>query len=328
MDFFISSFDCLINNTHLHPFEKSNLTTFESLKLLIKPMLRFILFFAFSIFIYQAFAQIVGVRADYDAAGNCNFTAYNNAPTPMFLNIEFADLQNTTFNENLPYVKMLMPGLNNLFVLIRYPDSDVPRFNYQIRSYRSNPIANVNLDFPYLIPLASGKTATVFDVENIDGFWGDEKIKNWAATGFNARPGDSVYAARQGEIVEIEGNVRIGDPEFWYNTWTNSITVLQPDGSLITYKNVIDRYHKLKLNQKIFAGQLLGEVAPYTAGVIVLIYHNSLRNDDFLFVIPQFVTEPGKVEMVNQSMNINVIHPNEVRALEMTKKEQRKVLNK
>lgn len=290
-------------------------------------MFKSILFFVLLFFCVQLSAQIVGVRADYDGVGNCIFTAYDNASTPMFLNIEFADLQNTTFNETLPYVKKLTPGSNTLFMLVRDPDADVPRFNYQIRSYRSNPIADVDLDFPYLIPFVSGKMVTVFDVKNIDDFWGEKKFKSWAATGFNAQPGEAVYAARQGEIVEIVGKERNDDPESWYNTWTNVITLLQPDGTLITYKNVIvNKSFKLKLNQKIYAGQVLGEVAPNSDGIVILIYHNMLESDDLLFVIPQFVTEPGKIEMVNQSMNIKVVHPNDVRGLEMTKKEKRKIL--
>ena len=129
-----------------------------------------------------------------------------------------------------------------------------------------------------------------------------------------------------GLIVEIAEQTRTNNPEFWYNTWTNIITVLQPDGTLISYKNVVDRDHKLKINQRIFAGQVLGEVAPDSNGIIILIYHNSNINNDLLFNIPQFFIEPGKVEMVNSSMTINVVHPNEIRGLEMTKREQRKML--
>src|SRR5680860_145190 len=104
-------------------------------------------------------AQLIEVQADYNAVGDCIFSAHNNAKTPLFLNIDFADLENTTFNETLPYIKKLTPGFNSLFTLPRDLDSDVPRFNYQMKSYRSNPTASVNLDFPYLIPFATGTKA-------------------------------------------------------------------------------------------------------------------------------------------------------------------------
>ena len=168
---------------------------------------------------------------------------------------------------------------------------------------------------------------TVFDVKNIDDFWGEKNLKVGLLQVLMHNPVKLFMRARQGEIVEIVGKERNDDPESWYNTWTNVITLLQPDGTLITYKNVIvNKSFKLKLNQKIFSGQVLGEVAPNSDGIVILIYHNILESDDLLFVIPQFVTEPGKIEMVNQSMNIKVVHPKEIRGLEMTKREQRKFL--
>ncbi len=272
-------------------------------------------------------AQLAEVVNNYTSGGDVIFGATNFTKTPVFLKVEFTELQNTTNDEIRIYYRKLLPGYNNIFNLTRRVGASSPYFYYNVKAYRSDPAVNINLDFPYLIPLAPGKTVTVFDVNNIDGFWGDMKLKSWAATGFNAQPGEKVYAARQGEIVEVTGDVRDDNPDFWYNAWTNIITVLQPDGTLISYKNVIDPNHKLKLNQKIYAGQVLGEVAPDSDGIIILIYHNTIQNDDLMFVIPQFVVEPGKIEMVNKSMKISVVHPTEIRGLEMTKKEQRKILN-
>lgn len=271
-------------------------------------------------------AQRIEVQTDYNGIGDCIFSAHNNSTTPVFLKIDFADLENTTFNEPLPYIKKLEPGFNSLFTLERDLDADIPRFNYQLKSYRSNPAADVNLDFPYLIPLTPGSKANVFDVKSIAGFWGNKEPKSWVAIGFMVKPKDAVYASRQGEIVEIVRNDREGDSENWYHTWTNSITLLQPDGTLICYKNVIDKNKKLKLNQKIYAGQLLGEVAPNSEELILLMYQNSLSSTDLVFIIPQFLTELDKIEIVNPAMNIKVIHPTEIRGLEMTRKEKKKIL--
>lgn len=284
-----------------------------------------VLFFVFMLL--NSKAQLVEVQADFNAMGDCIFSAHNNAKTPIYLNIDFADLQNTTFNETLPYIKKLTPGFNNLFILSRDVDSDVPRFNYQMKSYRSNPAANVNLDFPYLIPFEPGTKAKVFDVENISGFWGDNEPKSWMATGFVTKPGIPVYASRQGEIVEIVGATRTGDPQFWYNTWTYSITVLQPDGTLISYKNVIDKNKTWSINETVYAGQILGEVAPGASELILLIYQNTLSSADLLFIIPQFAVAPGKIQIVNPALDIEVVHPIEIRGLEMTKKEKKKILN-
>lgn len=284
---------------------------------------------SFVLFIFSCFSgysQLIEVQADYNSVGDCVFSAHNNTKMPLFLNIDFADLQNTTFNETLPYIKKLTPGFNSLFTLQRDVDADVPRFNYQIKSYRSDPAANVDLDFPYLVPFAPGSKITPFDVKTIIGFLGNSEPKSWMASGFKAQPGTPVYASRKGEIVEITGATRTGDPQFWYNAWLNSITILQPDGTLICYKNVSDRNNSLKLGETVYPGKPIGDVARNESEIIILIYQNTLSSPDFLFIIPQFVTAPGKLQIVNPSMNIEVVHPTEIRGLEMSKKEKKKFL--
>jgi len=271
-------------------------------------------------------AQLVDVQYNYNNVGDCIFGASNNSKTPIYLNLFFTNLENTRFTETLPYVKKLDPGYTGLFTLLRESDIGAPQFIFEIKTFRSNPVADVNLDFPYMIPFAPGSIVKPVDVKNIDGFWGTEEPKSWKATGFIAKSGETVYSARQGQIVEIVGATRSEDSKTWYHTWTNALTVLQPDGTLITYKNVIDKDKILELNQKIYAGQVLGEVAPNSTEVILMIYHNTLSSPDLQFIIPLFVTAPGKTEILNSALNIDVVHPNEIRGLEMTKKEQKKLL--
>jgi hypothetical protein len=271
-------------------------------------------------------AQLVDVQYDYNNVGDCTFWAVNNSKTPIYLNLVFSSIENTRFTEPLPYVKKLDPGNNGLFTLLREPNLSAPYFIFDVKTFRSNPVADVNLDFPYLVPFAPGSIVEPVDINDITGFWGNETPKSWKATGFMANPGDPVYAVRQGQIVEIVGETRGGDAKFWYHTWTNAITLLQPDGTLITYKNVIDKDKKLELNQKIQAGEILGEVAPNSSEIIILIYNSTLSSPDLQFVIPLFVTAPGKTEILNSALKIVVVHPNEIRGLEMTKKEQKKLL--
>ena len=270
-------------------------------------------------------AQFVEVQYNFNNIGDCIFGASNNSKTPVFLNLSFTNIEYTTFEEPLPYVKKLDPGYTGLFTLLREEEM-APQFIFDIKTYRSNPLPDVNLDYPYLIPFAPGTSVKPLDVNNMAGFWGAEEPKSWKATGFSANPGEPVYAARQGQIVEIVGESRSGDPKSWYHTWTNAITLLQPDGTLITYKNVIDKDKKLELNQKIQAGEILGEVAPNSSEIVLMIYHNTLNSADLQFIIPLFVTAHGKTEILNSALNIDVVHPLEIRGLEMSKKEIKKIL--
>jgi len=290
-------------------------------------MQKIILFLVLCYSFFGSNAQLIDVQYDYNNVGDCNFGATNNSKTPLFLNLFFTNIENTSFNEPLPYIKKLEPGFTALFTLQRDLNTDAPKFIFDIKTFKSNPVADINLDFPYLIPFAPGTMVKPVDIKNIIGFWGAKEPESWKATGFMTKPGEPVYAARQGQIVEIVGEIRSGDSKTWYHTWTNSITLLQPDGTLITYKNVVDKDNKLELNQKIYAGQILGEVAANSSEIVLLIYHNVLNSVELHFVIPLFVTASGKTEILNSALNIEVVHPNEIRGLEMTKKEIKKMLN-
>ncbi len=291
--------------------------------------MRKLLLTTFSIFcFYILSAQSVEVQADYNSVGDCLFSAYNNSKVPVFLHLKFGDLQNTSFSEPVPYVKQLTPGFNDLFTLLRYEGEDVPRFNYEIKMFRSNPLAKIDFDFPYLIPFQEGKEATFFDVENINGFWGQDKLTSWTAVGFRAESGEEVFASRSGIVVEIVGAERKGDAASWYNTWTNTVTVLQPDGTLLCYHNLTINEKTFKPGDKIYAGQKLGQVRRGVNNLVLIIYYTSLFSDDPKFIIPKFIHDDGNKDILNSTTPYVVSHPYEVRALEMTKKEQRQVLGK
>jgi len=278
-------------------------------------------------FVCVANAQLAEVEYNYNNNGDCIVGAHNHTKTPLYLNLTFTSLENTTFREPLPYVKKLDPGFNSLFILPRAAE-EAPRFIFDIKTFRSNPLPEINLNFPYLIPFQPGTTVQPVDVKSMDGFWGPDIPKNWRATGFKAQPGEGIFAARQGQIVEISGAKKSENTQTWYNTQINSITLLQSDGTLITYKNVIDKEQKLALNQIVQAGEKLGEVVLGVSEIVVVVYYFSLYADGLQFIIPQFLTAPDKTEIVNQAQTIQVVHPHEVRGLEMTKKEQKNLLKK
>jgi murein DD-endopeptidase MepM/ murein hydrolase activator NlpD len=278
--------------------------------------------------ITSAFSQPVEVQANYNSVGDVEFVAYNNTEAPLFLNIDFADLENTSFNEPLPYIKMLEPGFNNLFILHRDMDADVPRFNYQIKYYRSDPSSLADLDFPYLIPLKPGGSAKVRDVNDISGFLGSKEPGSWNATGFLVNSGSQVYACRTGTVVEIAGSQRSGDPQNWYHAWTSTITLLQADGTLICYRNIVDKDKNLKVGDKVFAGQVLGNVTPSSTELIILIFQNQLASAELRFIIPRFVTGDKTTEILFPSREYDIVHPEEIRMLEMTRREMKKILRR
>jgi hypothetical protein len=273
-------------------------------------------------------SQQVQVEYNFNNVGDCTFGAHNNLSTPVYLQMWFTSLENSTFREDLPYIKKLEPGYNSLFTLARESEEEGIRFIYDIKVYRSFPGPKVDLGFPYLVPFVPGSEVKPVEIKNIDGFWGQEVPKAWRATGFYAKPGTPVFASRQGQVMEIAGDKRTSNSQTWYNTWNNAVTLLQPDGTLITYKNVVVKNNEITLNQKVQPGEMIGEVAQGEEEIVLVVYHYLLNSTELQFIIPSFLTAPGKTEIVNPAQTIKVIHPDEVRGLEMTRKEQRQYFKK
>ncbi len=289
-------------------------------------MKKFTFSFVLLFVLFETKGQPVEVQANYNSVGDVEFVAYNNTPAPLFLQLDFADLENTTFDEPLPYVKLLEPGFNVLFTLFRYPDAGVPRFNHQIKIFRSNPLSLPDLDFPYLIPFAPGNEVSVFDVKSLAGFWGSALPDSWNATGFQAKPGEPVFASRTGIVVEVVGANRTGEPQNWYHTWNSSVTVLHADGTLICYRNVVAGSVKLKINEKVFAGQQLGFVLPHSDELLLVIFQQTSDSQNLKFVIPQFVTGRDETAILLPSKKYIAEHPAEIRGIEMNNREKRKYL--
>ncbi|MCG6189554.1 M23 family metallopeptidase [Maribellus maritimus] len=283
--------------------------------------------FLFNILVYFSVAQPVEVRADYNAVGDVDFVAYNNTKAPLFVHLILGDLENTYYRETLPIVKEVEPGFNALFTLERNLGGEGSiRFHHEIKYYRSNPVADVQLDFSYLIPFEPGKKVQSVLVEDINGFMGMKVPKSWTATGFKAKSGDKVFAARNGIITEISSASRNADVAVNYNGWKYAVTVLQNDGTLACYRNVAVPEKKWKVGDKIFAGQLLGLVSPGAKELIFLIYHEKLQSNGLTFIVPQFVLSENKTDLILSESEFTVIHPIEIRGIEMDKKEKRKFL--
>ncbi len=267
------------------------------------------------------FAQKIEVQADYTDIGDVEFVAYNNTQVPLFLYINFADLSNATFDEVLPYVKMVTPGYNDLFILRRYLDAEAPSFNYEIDQFVSNPVANVDLDYPYLLPFKPQTTVQSVAIEDFKHPY-KKFFADYYSTIFKALPAALVYACRNGVVVAIKKD-GVLTPNA-YPGGHNSVTILQPDGTLITYQNIIPK--KLKEGKKIYAGEQIGNLLPQDSTLIIFITQSQLDSHELKPIIPKFQVDKESVELVVGNQILNVVHPKSVRGKEMTRREKRKHL--
>ena len=271
-------------------------------------------------------AQPVEVQADNNAVGDVDFVAYNNTKAPLFVHVILTDLRNTYYKETSKYIRRVEPGFNALFTVEKVLDGGPVSFHHEIKYFRSNPLAEINLEFPYLIPLEPGKIVHSVLVENINGFMGEKVPKSWTATGFEAQPGDPVFAARNGIITEINGAHREGNTLISYNGWNYAVTILHSDGTLACYRNVITPVKKWKVGDKIYAGQFLGEIAPGANELVFMVYHEKLNSNGLTFIVPEFVLSENKTDLILSESEFTIVHPGEIKGMEMDKREKRKYL--
>ncbi|MCY1722190.1 hypothetical protein OU798_17685 [Prolixibacteraceae bacterium Z1-6] len=263
----------------------------------------------------------VEVRTEY-YHGNRIFSAHNNAKFPVYLHLYFKEISKLSFREKEPYVKLLQPGFNELFTLENYSERGQPPFEYTIKYYPSNPLAEVDLDFPYLFPFEEETTVVPKKVKSIDNFLTKYKTAGWSANGFYTLAGQVVCASRTGIVVEIltEREEDIIVPN---HKRTSQITLLHANGTLACYLNVSATKSGLELNQKIYAGEGFAEIVSGADELIVLFYKNQLLSEELDFLVPKFQIDETEVKPVIYEKEYVVVHPVSVKVLELTKKEQR-----
>lgn len=271
----------------------------------------------------------VQIRLSYNKARNATFfSAYNEAEYPLFVHIHFKEVSKLSFFEKQPYIKKIPHGFTNLFVLEKSHERNLPRFPFEFKVYPSNPLAVVDLNFPYLLPFCEGEKAILQEVDTSnqvlsvlpnkeDGFY----------YGFRAFPGQEICACRKGVVVDIFSNIEV-NPENNSMEGYSYITLLHEDGTLATYFNATSKNEPLKLNQTIYPGNVFSHLNSISNQVIVAVYYNRLFSNDFIFISPKFQLPETDANLLEINKKYTVTHPKEIRLLEMNKKEKKKLAAK
>lgn len=265
----------------------------------------------------------VDVRIEY-AYGNSIFSAHNNASYPVFLHVHFKEVSKLSFFEKQPYVKCLKAGFNELFVLEKSREHGLPKYDYTIRYYPSNPFAIVDLDFPYLLPFEAGTVAIPKKVLSLEGFITEYSLYGWSANGFNAQPKQIITACRTGTVIEII-NENIKDSILMSNVVKSRITLLHTDGTLASYIGVVSN-DEIELSERITAGNSVGQMESDNNELIVLFYKNRPFSDELEFIFPKFQLSEGVVKPMVYEKKYTVVHPVSTLGLELTKREKKKIL--
>jgi hypothetical protein len=109
--------------------------------------------------------------------------------------------------------------------------------NYTFSYIRGVANPYVSADIIYSLPVSSSKYFKVSSLTNLDQKFGGILPQNWVAYQFNGATGDTIFAVRKGEVVEIIDQYDSGsaEGEFVYKKDANSILVQHADGTYARY---------------------------------------------------------------------------------------------
>lgn len=201
------------------------------------------------------YVQVWGEQQDdntYDFyAGNSHFI-------PMFISVSFEQLISLAPTQDLPWTGAIQPGTERQFLFSLQPTTDRGRIGYNlIYSFAEGDPATAEHDddYLYLFPFEHGTKHRVTQGYNGTFSHFDE---NQYAIDFNLDEGTPVYAAREGIVVRVKEDSRVGGPSAAYADRGNLIMIAHDDGTFGNYVHLMYGGAEVAVGDEVEAGQLIG----------------------------------------------------------------------
>lgn len=149
--------------------------------------------------------RLIEVSYQLDAQGIYNFYGINNGFCNYILEINFTSLENGRLNVDLPFRVMIPPGKSALFKLSKERPADAIVFKYTTQFIKGCIQAKPDTGFTYILPVATGKEVQAYVMDNGQATGqGTAEAKNGYLLRLKMNPGDTIFAARSGRVVEVE----------------------------------------------------------------------------------------------------------------------------
>jgi len=221
-------------------------------------LLFFLLVFRISSLLSQ---RIIDVSYALDAKGNYQFSCTNNTFCTYILQVSFTKFDNAKTDQQLPYVEPVNPGFNKLFTISRENPNNPIEFKYSVGYLKGCPHANVKTNFVYVLPIAPGKEAQAYELDNSKNAPGnDPEARNWYVIRLRMKPGDTIYAARRGVVNEVLVTDSLNDLGSRTVVTENYIEIVHADCSFGRYGILRRNGALVKRGQTVEAGQPIGLV--------------------------------------------------------------------
>jgi murein DD-endopeptidase MepM/ murein hydrolase activator NlpD len=185
-----------------------------------------------------------------------NFYANNQDLVPYTVKINFQKLENLENNSGQKsFVRTIPPQSSGLKVLEmkKLKENKSTSFDFNFLYTIGDPSLKVDENYPYLLPYRHGKRVRVGQGNN-----GAGTHRGINAIDFNLEVGDSIFAAREGIVIEVKEDSNTGGNAPQFEPYGNFIKVYHDDGTLGSYVHLVKNGSLVERGAKINRGQLIG----------------------------------------------------------------------
>lgn len=287
------------------------------------------IFLLFQLLAITSFAQIT-IETERDENGNVQFFSKNPEIVPYSVILNFETLQNMTSTGGGSVLGVAMPGRIRLATLKPTLAGQGTNYSFTYSFAKGNVYGKNKMAPVYLIPVKEGVKVQAVLMTTIENRLGKDEVENpYRGVSFRFEEPTTIVAPRKGIVSEIKMQENPGGENLDYTSSENQIELYHEDGTFTRIMVLKSGSQKVKVGQVVFPGDELAESGGenYNSGRhvrMVCLKTERLGTEKLKYTnIPvKFSTPTGNREM-SQSEELEVIFPEEIIILEMSKKEMK-----
>jgi hypothetical protein len=189
-------------------------------------------------------AQDLTLTSDYNSQNQFVITAQKTAPGTYYVELHITELRNASPNHQIGIQSFTVTASQSLVTISpASPGGPAPAVRYSYRYQPGNPESRPDTAFVYRLPYSEHLERRVDSLYLIMGDRPEQKHNiNWHSMQFHMQPGDTIYAARAGQVIRIteaeaddDPSLPSADGRITFKRNVNRVFIEHADGSYADY---------------------------------------------------------------------------------------------